>query len=331
MKVLVSIKRVIDFNVTVRVKPDNSNVDLIYVKMALNPFCEIDVEEAVRLKEAGTATEVIAISIGDKSCQEQLRTALALGCDRAIKIQTDQDLDALNIAKLLQKIVEEEQPQLVILGKQSIENDNNQTGQMLAALIGLAQGKFAYQVKIEGDKVNVTREVDSDLQTIALNLPAIVTTDLRLNEPRYASLPNIMRKFDDSLPLKLLKAREAALNHFRPLLKEISLTEQQWRIIRALNEFGALESKQLAECCCILSPSLTGIIARLEQKNFIQRKKSSEDKRRILLSLTGHAQKVFDDISPRCEEYYRKMTEQFGQEKMQEFKELLELMATIKP
>jgi homoprotocatechuate degradation regulator HpaR len=140
-----------------------------------------------------------------------------------------------------------------------------------------------------------------------------------------------MRKFDDSLPLKLLKAREAALNHFRPLLKEISLTEQQWRVIRALNEFGALESKQLAECSCILSPSLTGIITRLEQQNFVQRKRSSKDKRRVLLSLTDHAQKVFDDISPRFEERYTKMTEKFGQEKMEEFKELLELMATVKP
>mgnify|MGYP003384884573 FL=1 len=140
-----------------------------------------------------------------------------------------------------------------------------------------------------------------------------------------------MRKFDDSLPLKLLRARETALNHFRPLLKEISLTEQQWRIIRALNEYGALESKQLAECCCILSPSLTGIIKRLEQQNFIQRQKSQEDQRRVLLSLTDHAQKVFDDISPRFEERYSKMTEKFGQEKMQEFKDLLDLMAEVKP
>jgi len=140
-----------------------------------------------------------------------------------------------------------------------------------------------------------------------------------------------MRKFDDSLPLKLLRARETALNHFRPLLKEISLTEQQWRIIRALNEYGALESKQLAECCCILSPSLTGIIKRLEQQNFIQRQKSQEDQRRVLLSLTDHAQKVFDDISPRFEERYSKMTDKFGQEKMQEFKDLLDLMAEVKP
>jgi electron transfer flavoprotein beta subunit len=193
MKVLVPIKRVIDYNVKVRVKPDNSNVDLTNVKMAINPFCEIAVEEAVRLKEAGIATEIVAVSIGDKSCQEQLRTALALGADRAIQIDTDQNLDSINVAKLLQKVVEEEQPQLVLLGKQAIDSDNNQTGQMLGALTGMPQGTFASIVKVEGDKVSVTREVDGGLQTVALNLPAIVTTDLRLNEPRYASLPNIMK------------------------------------------------------------------------------------------------------------------------------------------
>jgi len=193
MKVLVPIKRVIDYNVKVRVKPDNTNVDLANVKMAINPFCEIAVEEAVRLKEAGTATEIIAVSIGNKSCQEQLRTALALGADRAIQIDTDENLDSLNIAKLLQKIVEEEQPQLVILGKQAIDSDNNQTGQMLAALTGMPQGTFASVIQIDGDKLNVTREVDDGLQTIAINLPAIITADLRLNEPRYASLPNIMK------------------------------------------------------------------------------------------------------------------------------------------
>ena len=193
MKVLVPIKRVIDYNVKVRVKPDNSNVDLANVKMAINPFCEIAVEEAVRLKEAGKAVEIIAVSIGSKSCQEQLRTALALGADRAIQIDTDESLDSLNIAKLLQKIVEEEQPQLVILGKQAIDSDNNQTGQMLAALTGMPQGTFASVININGDKVNVTREVDDGLQTIELKLPAIITADLRLNEPRYASLPNIMK------------------------------------------------------------------------------------------------------------------------------------------
>jgi len=202
MKILVPIKRVIDYNVKVRVKPDNSDVDLTNVKMSINPFCEIAVEEAVRLKESGTATEIIAVSIGNKSCQEQLRTALALGADRAIQIETDASLDSLNVAKLLKKVVEDEQPQLVILGKQSIDSDNNQTGQMLAALTGMPQGTFASNVTVEGDKVNVTREVDSGLQTVALNLPAIVTTDLRLNEPRYAKLPDIMKAKRKPLDVK---------------------------------------------------------------------------------------------------------------------------------
>lgn len=193
MKVLVPIKRVIDYNVKARVKSDNSDVDLSNVKMAINPFCEIAVEEAVRLKEAGTATEVIAVSIGDKACQEQLRTALALGADKAIHIETDAKLESLHIAKLLAKVVEQESPELVILGKQSIDSDNNQTGQMLAALTKRAQGTFASKVVVDGDKVQVTREVDGGLQTVSLSLPAIVTTDLRLNEPRYASLPNIMK------------------------------------------------------------------------------------------------------------------------------------------
>jgi electron transfer flavoprotein beta subunit len=193
MKVLVPIKRVIDYNVKVRVKPDNTNVDLANTKMAINPFCEIAVEEAIRLKEAGVATEVIVVSIGDKSCQEQLRTGLALGADRAIHIETNDSLDSLNIAKLLRKIVDDEQPKLVILGKQAIDSDNNQTGQMLAALTGMPQGTFASNVTVDGDNVSVTREVDGGLQTLSLKLPAIVTTDLRLNEPRYASLPNIMK------------------------------------------------------------------------------------------------------------------------------------------
>ncbi|REL27406.1 electron transfer flavoprotein subunit beta/FixA family protein [Thalassotalea euphylliae] len=202
MKVLVPIKRVIDYNVKVRVKPDNSDVDLANVKMAVNPFCEIAVEEAVRLKEAGVATEVVVVSIGDKKCEEQIRTALALGADRAIRIETEVALDSINIAKLLQKVVEEEAPQLVILGKQSIDSDNNQTGQMLGALTGMPQGTFASEVKVEGDKVNVTREVDGGLQTVALNLPAIVTTDLRLNEPRYAKLPDIMKAKRKPLDVK---------------------------------------------------------------------------------------------------------------------------------
>ena len=193
MKVLVPIKRVIDYNVKARVKADNSDVDLTNVKMALNPFCEIAIEEAIRLKEAGTATEVIAVTIGAKASQEQLRTALALGADKAIHIETDEKLESLHVAKLLAKIVEQEAPELVILGKQSIDSDNNQTGQMLAALTGRGQGTFASKVDIANRTVNVTREVDGGLQTVALKLPAVVTTDLRLNEPRYASLPNIMK------------------------------------------------------------------------------------------------------------------------------------------
>jgi electron transfer flavoprotein beta subunit len=193
MKVLVPIKRVIDYNVKARVKSDNSDVDLNNVKMAINPFCEIAVEEAVRLKEAGTATEVVVVSIGDKACQEQLRTALALGADRAIQIDTDAKLESLHVAKILAKLVEQEQPELVILGKQTIDADNNQTGQMLAALTKRGQATFASKVVIEAGKAVVTREVDGGLQTLAVNLPAIVTTDLRLNEPRYASLPNIMK------------------------------------------------------------------------------------------------------------------------------------------
>ncbi|WP_348689171.1 electron transfer flavoprotein subunit beta/FixA family protein [uncultured Pseudoalteromonas sp.] len=193
MKVLVPIKRVIDYNVKARVKADNRDVDLANVKMAMNPFCEIAIEEAIRLKEAGTATEVIAVTIGAKAAQEQLRTALALGADKAIHIETDEKLESLHIAKLLAKLVEQEAPELVILGKQSIDSDNNQTGQMLAALTKRGQGTFASKVDINGNTVNVTREVDGGLQTVALKLPAIVTTDLRLNEPRYASLPNIMK------------------------------------------------------------------------------------------------------------------------------------------
>ncbi|RDE22530.1 electron transfer flavoprotein subunit beta/FixA family protein [Motiliproteus coralliicola] len=193
MKVLVSVKRVIDYNVKVRVKSDQSGVDLANVKMAMNPFCEIAVEEAVRLKEAGVAEEIVVVSIGPKSCQEQIRTALALGADRGIQIETDEDLESLAVAKLLAKVVEEEQPGLVILGKQSIDSDNNQTGQMLGALTEMPQGTFASEVAVADGKVAVTREIDGGLQTVSLDLPAIVTTDLRLNEPRYASLPNIMK------------------------------------------------------------------------------------------------------------------------------------------
>ena len=193
MKVLVPIKRVVDYNVKVRAKSDETGPDLANVKMAINPFCEIAVEEAVRLKESGSAQEVIAVSIGSNACQEQLRTALALGADRAILVETELEVEPLGVAKLLKAVVEKEQPDLIILGKQAIDDDSNQTGQMLAALLSYAQGTFASEIKIEGEKINVTREVDGGLQTVSLNLPAVVTTDLRLNEPRYASLPNIMK------------------------------------------------------------------------------------------------------------------------------------------
>ncbi len=193
MKVLVAVKRVVDYNVKVRAKADGSDVDLNNVKMSINPFCEIAVEEAVRLKEAGVATEVVAVSIGEKNCQEQIRTALALGADRGIQVEVAGKVEPLVVAKLLKAVVDKEQPQLVILGKQSIDGDNNQTGQMLGALANMGQGTFASEVVVEGDKVNVTREIDGGLQTVSLKLPAIVTTDLRLNEPRYASLPNIMK------------------------------------------------------------------------------------------------------------------------------------------
>jgi len=202
MKILVPVKRAIDYNVKVRVKADHSAVDLTNVKMSINPFCEIAVEEAVRLKEKGVATEIVVVSIGDKSCQEQIRTALALGADRGLQIDTNEPLDSLQIAKLLKKVVEDESPDLVILGKQSIDSDNNQTGQMLAALTGMPQGTFASEVNIDAGKVKVTREIDGGLQTVELSLPAVVTTDLRLNEPRYASLPNIMKAKRKPLEVK---------------------------------------------------------------------------------------------------------------------------------
>lgn len=202
MKILVAVKRVIDYNVKVRVKSDHSDVDLANVKMAINPFCEIAVEEAVRLKEKGVASEIIAVSIGPKECQEQLRTALALGADRAIQVTTEVLQSSLSVAKLLKAIVDEEKPDLVFLGKQAIDTDNGQTGQMLAALAGLSQGTYASEISVEDDKVSVTREVDGGLETLLLKLPAIITTDLRLNEPRYASLPNIMKAKRKPLDIK---------------------------------------------------------------------------------------------------------------------------------
>ena len=222
MRVLVPVKRVIDYNVKVRVKADGSGVELANVKMSMNPFDEIAVEEAIRLKEAGTVTEIVAVSIGPAQAQETIRTALAMGADRGILVKTDDVTEPLAVAKILKGIVDEEQPGLVILGKQAIDDDANQTGQMLAALTGWSQGTFASKLVIEGDTAKVTREIDGGLQTVSLKMPAIVTTDLRLNQPRYASLPNIMKAkkkpLDEKAPsdygvdtaprLKVLKTEE---------------------------------------------------------------------------------------------------------------------------
>ncbi|ASJ89745.1 electron transfer flavoprotein subunit beta/FixA family protein [Porphyrobacter sp. CACIAM 03H1] len=202
MKILVPVKRVIDYNVKPRVKADGTGVDLANVKMSMNPFDEIAVEEAIRLKEKGAATEIVAVSIGPAKAQETLRTALAMGADRAILVETEEEVEPLAVAKILKAIADEEAPGLVILGKQSISDDSNQTGQMLAALMGRPQGTFANTVEVEGDSVTVKREVDGGLQTVKLALPAIVTTDLRLNEPRYASLPNIMKAKQKPLATK---------------------------------------------------------------------------------------------------------------------------------
>lgn len=210
MKALVAVKRVVDYNVKVRAKADGSDVELNNVKMAINPFCEIAVEEAVRLKEAGTVSEVVVVSVGEKSCQEQIRTALALGADRGIHVEVEGRPEPLEIAKLLKGVVDKEQPQLVVLGKQSIDGDNNQTGQMLGALANMGQGTFASEIKIDGDSLEVIREVDGGLQTLKLSLPAIVTTDLRLNEPRYASLPNIMKA--KKKPLDVTNPEELGVN-----------------------------------------------------------------------------------------------------------------------
>jgi electron transfer flavoprotein beta subunit len=193
MKILVSVKRVVDFNVKVRVKSDGSGVETANVKMSMNPFDEIAIEEAVRLKEAGVATEIVAVSCGTAASQETLRTALAIGADRAILVETGEELQPLAVSKLLKSIVEKEKPGLVILGKQAIDDDSNQTGQMLAALLGWPQATFASKVKLSGERAEVTREVDGGLETISIKLPAVVTTDLRLNEPRYVTLPNIMK------------------------------------------------------------------------------------------------------------------------------------------
>lgn len=210
MKVLVAVKRVADANVKVRAKADGTGADLNNVKMAINPFCEIAVEEAVRLKEKGVVSEIVVTAIGEKSCQEQIRTALALGADRGIQVEADADLQPLAVAKVLKALVDREQPELVILGKQSIDGDNNQTGQMLAALANLPQGTFASNVDVGDGKLSVTREIDGGLQTVSLMLPAVVTTDLRLNEPRYASLPNIMKA--KKKPLDVVTAQELGVD-----------------------------------------------------------------------------------------------------------------------
>jgi len=222
MKILVPVKRVVDYNVKVRVKSDGSGVDTANVKMSMNPFDEIAVEEAVRLKEKGAASEVIAVSCGVAQCQETLRTAMAIGADRAIHVQTDAELQPLAVAKILKALFDKEAPRLVILGKQAIDDDANQTGQMLAALADLPQATFASKVEIQGDSVQVTREVDGGMETLALSLPAIVTTDLRLNEPRYVTLPNIMKA--KKKPLETLKPEDLGVD-VAPRLKTLKVAE----------------------------------------------------------------------------------------------------------
>jgi len=222
MKVLVPVKRVIDYNVKARVKADQTGVDLANVKMSMNPFCEIAVEEAVRLKEKGAASEIVAVSVGPTQAQETLRTALAMGADRAILVQTDQDLEPLAVAKVLKAVIAEEAPELVLMGKQAIDGDNNATGQMLAALLDWPQATFASEIAIEGKKAKVTREVDGGLQTIDVDLPAVVTADLRLNEPRYASLPNIMKAKKKPLDVKELGSLGVDT---APRLKVVKVTE----------------------------------------------------------------------------------------------------------
>jgi len=222
MKILVPVKRVVDYNVKVRVKSDGTGVDIANVKMSMNPFDEIAVEEAVRLKEKGVVTEIIAVSCGDAKCQETLRTAMAIGADRGILVETTEELQPLAVAKLLKALVDKEQPQLVILGKQAIDDDANQTGQMLAALADLPQATFASKVEVNGDKVNVTREVDGGLETIQLTLPAVITTDLRLNEPRYVTLPNIMKA--KKKPLDVVKPEDLGVD-VKPRLKTLKVSE----------------------------------------------------------------------------------------------------------
>jgi len=226
MKVMVPVKRVVDYNVKVRVKSDGTGVETANVKMSMNPFDEIGIEEALRLKEAGAATEVIAVSCGPAACQETLRTALALGADRAILVETDVELQPLAVAKLIKALVDKEQPKLAIVGKQAIDDDCNQTGQMLSALLGWSQATFASKVKVEGDKLSVTREVDGGLETVTISLPAVVTTDLRLNEPRYVTLPNIMKA--KKKPLEVLKPEALGVD-VTPRLTTLKVSEPPTR------------------------------------------------------------------------------------------------------
>jgi len=248
MKILVPVKRVIDYNVKPRVKADGSGVDLANVKMSMNPFDEIAVEEAVRLKEKGVGKEVVVVTIGVTKAQETLRTALALGADRAILVQTDSEVEPLSVAKILAKIVKEEQAELIILGKQAIDDDCNQTGQMLAGLLGCAQGTFASKVDVDGDRVTVTREIDGGLESVDLSLPAVITTDLRLNEPRYVSLPSIMKAKAKPLATKLPTDYDVDV---KPRLKTLKVVEPAVRaggakvgsvdeLVAKLNSMGVL-------------------------------------------------------------------------------------------
>lgn len=248
MKVLVAVKRVVDYNVKIRVKADNTGVDLANVKMSMNPFDEIAVEEALRLREAGTATEVVAFSVGPQAAQETIRTALAMGADRGILVKTDAEVEPLGVAKLLKAVADEEKPDLIIVGKQAIDDDSNQTGQMLAALLGWAQGTFASEVNLESGTAKVTREVDGGLQTLDLKMPIVVTTDLRLNEPRYASLPNIMKAkkkpIDEKSPEDLgvdITARLTTLKVEEPAKRDAGvIVESVAELVSKLKEEGVI-------------------------------------------------------------------------------------------
>src|SRR6185312_9402768 len=263
MKVLVAVKRVIDYNVKIRVKPDKTGVETANVKMSMNPFDEIGIEEAVRLKEAGGASEVVAVSMGPQACQETIRTALAMGADRGIHVLSDAELQPLAVAKLMKAIAEKEQPQLVILGKQAIDDDSNQTGQMLAALLGWAQGTFASKLKLESGKALVTREVDGGLETVELKLPAVMTTDLRLNEPRYASLPNIMKA--KKKPIEQLTPEALGVD-VAPRLVTLKVDEPAKRQ-------GGKKVASVQELVDKLKPSYTHVLAPASTfgKNFLPR------------------------------------------------------------